>query len=392
MNQKILERNHKLIRITTVPISLEKLLNNQLLFMKDYYEVTAISSDKENLERVGKSQNIPVYAVEMTRKITPWQDLKALWQLYRYLKKEQPLIVHTHTPKAGTIGMIASKMAGIPHRLHTVAGLPLLETNGSKRKLLNFVEKITYSCASKIYSNSKGLKNIIIQEGFCKPEKLKIIANGSTNGIDTQFFNPEKIATEDILDLKKSLGIKPEEFVFVYVGRLTGDKGINELLVAFQKITTQFNQAKLLLVGFFESELDPLRKESLLEIEKNSQVIFVPFQKDVRPYYAVSDVLVFPSYREGFPNAVLEAGAMRLPSIVTNINGCNEIIEHQKNGILIPPKDCNALFTAMKEIITDTNLRNYLQQNARPMVVSRFEQIVVWEALLAEYQKLESHV
>ena len=382
----------KLIRITTVPISLEKLLNNQLLFMKDYYEVTAISSDKENLERLGKSQYIPVYAVEMTRKITPWQDLKALWQLYRYLKKEQPLIVHTHTPKAGTIGMIASKMAGVPHRLHTVAGLPLLEINGTKRKLLNLVEKITYSCASKIYPNSKGLKNIIIQEGFCKPGKIKIIANGSTNGIDTQFFNPEKISNEDLFHLKKSLGINPTDFIFIYAGRLTGDKGINELLVAFQKITTQFNQAKLLLVGFFESELDPLRKETLFEIEKNSQVIFVPFQKDVRPYYAVSDVLVFPSYREGFPNAVLEAGAMRLPSIVTNINGCNEIIEHQKNGILIPPKDCNALFTAMKEIIIDTNLRIYLKQNARPMVVSRFEQIVVWEALLAEYQKLESHV
>ncbi|QKJ64457.1 glycosyltransferase family 4 protein [Flavobacterium sp. M31R6] len=382
----------KLTRITTVPISLEKLLNNQLLFMKDYYEVTAISSDKETLERVGKSQNVPVYVVEMTRKITPWQDLKALWQLYRYLKKEQPLIVHTHTPKAGTIGMIASKLAGVPHRLHTVAGLPLLETNGGKRKLLNFVEKITYSCASKIYPNSKGLKNIIIQEGFCKPEKIKIIANGSTNGIDTQFFNPEKISNEVLFQLKKTLGINPDDFVFVYVGRLTGDKGINELVVAFQKIISEFNHAKLLLVGFFESELDPLHNDTLFEIKDNERVIFVPFQKDIRPYYAVSNVLVFPSYREGFPNAVLEAGAMGLPSIVTNINGCNEIIEDYKNGILIPPKDTVALFMAMKKVISDTNLRSYLHQNARPMVVSRFEQIVVWKALLDEYQKLEGHV
>ncbi|MDR6846145.1 glycosyltransferase family 4 protein [Flavobacterium granuli] len=382
----------KLTRITTVPISLEKLLDKQLLFMKDYYEVTAVSSDKENLERVGKSQNIPVYAVEMTRKITPWQDLKALWQLYRYLKKEQPLIVHTHTPKAGTIGMIASKMAGIPHRLHTVAGLPLLEINGPKRKLLNLVEKITYSCATKIYPNSKGLKNIILQEGFCKLKKIKIIANGSTNGIDTEFFNSKKISNEAVLHLKKSLGIHNDDFVFVYVGRLTGDKGINELLVAFHKIAIEFNHIKLLLVGFFESELDPLHKDTLSEMENNKQVIFVPFQKDVRPYYAVSNVLVFPSYREGFPNAILEAGAMGLPSIVTNINGCNEIIEDSKNGILIPPKDSAALFTAMKKIISDTPLRNHLQQNARSMVVSRFEQIVLWQALLEEYQKLENHV
>jgi glycosyltransferase involved in cell wall biosynthesis len=382
----------KLIRITTIPLSLEKLLDNQLLFMKDYYDVTAISSDKENLERVGKSQKIPVYAVEMTRKITPWKDLKALWQLYRYLKKEQPLIVHTHTPKAGTIGMIASKLAGVTHRLHTVAGLPLLETNGGKRKLLTFVEKITYSCASKVYPNSKGLKNIIIQEGFCKPEKIKIIANGSTNGIDTQFFNPEKVSNETQIHLKKSLGIASDDFVFVYVGRLTGDKGMNELLQAFQKIVTECNTAKLLLVGFFEAELDPLHKKALSEIENNDKIIIVPFQKDVRRYYAISDVLVFPSYREGFPNAVLEAGAMGLSCIVTNINGCNEIIEDGKNGILIPPKDTDALYTAMKKIMFDSSLRNHLQENARPMIVSRFEQIHVWEALLAEYQKLESHV
>jgi glycosyltransferase involved in cell wall biosynthesis len=382
----------KLTRITTIPISIEKLLGNQLLFMKDYYDVTAISSDRENLEKVGKSQNIPVYTVEMTRKITPWQDLKALWQMYCYFKKEQPLIVHTHTPKAGTIGMIASKLAGVPNRLHTVAGLPLLETKGSKRRLLNFVEKITYSCASKIYPNSYGLKNIITQEGFCKPDKIKVLANGSTNGIDTQYFNPENISSEIQLELKKTLRISTADFVFVYAGRLTGDKGINELLLAFHKIAAEFKTAKLLLVGFFEEELDPLHKATLHEIENNPQVIFVPFQNDVRPYYAVSDVLVFPSYREGFPNAVLEAGAMELPAIATNINGCNEIIEHQKNGILIRPKDVNALYDAMKKIMQDTSLRVHLKENARAMIVSRFEQIIVWEALLTEYKKMESHV
>lgn len=382
----------KLIRITTIPLSIEKLLENQLFFMKDYYDVKAISSDKENLERVGKLQEVSVYPVEMTRKITPWQDLKALWKLYRYFKKEQPLIVHTHTPKAGTIGMIASKLAGVPHRLHTVAGLPLLETKGNKRKLLNLVEKTTYACASKIYPNSNGIKNIITQEGFCKPDKIKIIANGSTNGINTQIFNSEMVSNEDQVHLKKTLGIAPTDFVFIYVGRLTGDKGINELLLVFRKIAMEFKNTKLLLVGFFETNLDPLQKDTLSEIKNNAQVIHVPFQNDVRPYYAISDVLVFPSYREGFPNAILEAGAMGLPTIATNINGCNEIIEDQKNGILIPPKDTEALFTAMKKVMLDPSFRSHLKQNARPMILSRFEQIVVWEALLAEYKNLESHV
>jgi glycosyltransferase involved in cell wall biosynthesis len=387
-----IDKMNKLTRITTVPISIEKLLDNQLLFMKDYYDVTAISSDKENLERVGKSQNIPVYTVEITRKITPWKDLKALWKLFYYLKKEKPLIVHTHTPKAGTLGMIASKLAGVPHRLHTVAGLPLLETKGNKRKLLNFVEKLTYFCASKIYPNSKGLKNIILKEGFCKTDKLKIIANGSTNGINTEYFDAIKISPVIQTELKNSLGILNDDFVFLFVGRITTDKGINELLIAFKNIATTISNVKLVLAGFFESELDPLHKNTILEIENNPNVIHVPFQKDVRPYYSISDVLVLPSYREGFPNAVLEAGAMGLPCIVTNINGCNEIIEEGKNGILIPTKNQEALYEAMKNIILNSSFKSYLQQNARPMIVNRFEQIVVWKALLSEYQKLENHV
>ena len=178
-------KKNKLIRITTVPISLEKLLENQLRFMNQYYSVTAISADKINLERVGKLQEVPTFHMEMTRKITPLQDLIAVWKLYSYFNKEKPLIVHTHTPKAGTLGMLAAKLAGVPHRLHTIAGLPLLEASGGKRKLLNAVEKATYACATNIYPNSFGLKEIIIQEQFCKPAKLKVLGNGSSNGIHT---------------------------------------------------------------------------------------------------------------------------------------------------------------------------------------------------------------
>ena len=377
----------KLIRITTVPISLEKLLENQLRFMKSHYQVTAISSDKPNLERVGQLHEVPVFHVEMTRKITPWQDLKAVWQLYTYFKKEKPLIVHTHTPKAGTVGMLAAKLAGVPHRLHTIAGLPLLEATGGKRKLLNAVEKATYACATHIYPNSFGLKEIIIQEKFCKPNKLKVLGNGSSNGINTAYFNPENFSAQQNQSLKNSLGIHPKDFVFIFVGRLVGDKGINELVSAFKKFETQ--NLKLLLVGNLETNLDPLQKNTLQEIEENPNIISIGFQKDVRPYFAISDSLVFPSYREGFPNVVMQAGAMGLPSIVSDINGCNEIIIEGENGIIIPVKDSNAVFAAMKKMIEDKTLRTRLQQNARPMIVSRYEQSVVWEAILDEYKRLE---
>jgi glycosyltransferase involved in cell wall biosynthesis len=382
----------KLIRLTTVPISLEKLLENQLHFMKSYYDVIAVSSDKYNLERVGTLQNVPVFHVEMTRKITPLQDIIAVWKLYQFFKKEKPYIVHTHTPKAGTVGMFAAKLAGVPHRLHTIAGLPLLEVTGNKRKLLNWVEKITYAAATMIYPNSFGLKAIIIQEKFCKPEKLKVIGYGSSNGIDTSRFNPDLFSESEKHILKTNLGITPKDFVFIFVGRLVGDKGINELVAAFQKLAISTLSVKLLLVGSQEPDLDPLRSETVFQIKTNPNIIAVGHQNDVRLYFAIANVLVFPSYREGFPNVVLQAGAMGLPSIVTNINGCNEIIEAEKNGLIIPVKDEPAIFNAMTNMLTNPILLSGMKQNTRPMIVSRYEQEAIWNAILAEYETLEQHV
>lgn len=194
------------------------------------------------------------------------------------------------------------------------------------------------------------------------------------------------------MDLKNSLEIQAEDFVFVFVGRLVGDKGINELVTAFELFTTYNTQhiaPKLLLVGPFESSLDPLHPETLRIMNTNKNIISVGFQKDVRPYLVISDCLVFPSYREGFPNVVMQAGAMGLPSIVTNINGCNEIIVEGENGTIIPVKNVGALSEAMRKMMEDHNFRTQLQQNARPMIVSRYEQQVVWEAILAEYKRLE---
>ena len=384
--------NQTLIRITTIPLSLEKLLSGQLRFMSDYYEVIAVSSDKERLEQYGKSEKVAVFPIEMTRKITPIKDVLAVIKLYFYLKKNKPFIVHSHTPKAGIVGMLASKLAGVPHRLHTVAGLPLLEGKGFKRILLDFVEKLTYSCATKVYPNSQGLSKIIIENKYCFPDKLKVMADGSSNGIDTNYFNPELFSTDENLNLKKELGIKEEDFVFVFVGRLVKDKGINEMIEAFEFLQKVQKGIKLLLVGDYEQELDPLNAHSMESIKKNEAILTVGFQNDVRPYFAIGDVLVFPSYREGFPNVVLQAGAMGLPCIVSDINGCNEIIIEGNNGIIIPVKDSNAIYEAMKKIATDENLQFQLQKNARKMIVSRYEQKVVWEAILEEYKIIEKNV
>lgn len=387
-----MEDKKTLVRITTVPISLEKLLAGQLRYMSQFYRVVAVSSEKDNLERLGEKEKVATFHVHLTRKITPIADFKALIRLYFYFRKTKPAIVHTHTPKAGTIGMLAAKLAGVKIRLHTVAGLPLLEETGTKRKILNAVEKLTYACATKVYPNSVGLKDIIIQSRFCQPNKLKVIANGSSNGIDTEYFSRKHFSEDTLSQLQKHLGIQSEDFVFVFVGRLVKDKGINELIQAFCRLPQEQHPVKLLLVGDYESDLDPLQPNTLAQITSNPNIISTGFQTDVRPYFCLSHALVFPTYREGFPNVVLQAGALDLPGIVTNINGCNEIIVPGKNGLIIPVKEENAIFDAMQFFIHHPQETSAMKKNAREMIETRYKQAVVWEAIRQEYQILEQYV
>lgn len=380
----------KLIRITTVPISLEKLLEGQLSFMQDKFEVIAVSSEEKRLIEYGQKEKIPVHYIPMTRTISPIKDFISFVKMYRLLRAEQPTIVHTHTPKAGIVGMMAAYFAKVPHRLHTVAGLPLMEASGFKRTLLNVVEKFTYRFATKVYPNSIGLKEFIEAEKFVKPSKLKIIGQGSSNGIDTSYFAPKHFTNEQINVQKKKLSIAEIDTVYVFVGRIVKDKGINELIQAFVKLHRENSGVVLLMVGPFEDALDPVSAETRKIIHEHASIKAVGYQEDVRLYFALSDFLVFPSYREGFPNVVMQAGAMGLPAIVSNINGCNEIIKHKENGLIIPPKNTELLYKAMKLLLNDTLLALQLKHHARPMITNRYERKKMWNEIAREYASLLS--
>lgn len=362
--------------------------------MNQFYEVTAVSAHQEELQCVAEKYGVKSHCVEMTRTISPFKDIAAVWNLYQFLRKEKPFIVHSHTPKAGIVGMMAAWFAGVPNRFHTVAGLPLLETEGSKRRLLNIIERLTYRFATKVYPNSFQLQSIIMKYHFCFVDKLKVIGKGSSNGIDTAYFNPDQISATEQNLLKQKLGITENDFAFIFVGRLVKDKGINELVAAFKILSgkkrlssTQQFQPKLLLVGPLEHQLDPLDLETLKEIETNPHIVSVGFQEEVRPYFAISDALVFPSYREGFPNVVLQAGSMGLPSIVSDINGCNEIIKHGCNGLIVPAKDADSLQSSMQKLLTDPVLYQTLKSKTQEHILP-YEQKAVWEAILAEYRAL----
>jgi glycosyltransferase involved in cell wall biosynthesis len=369
-------------------MSLASLLKGQLHFMNQYFDVIGISSPGEYLVAVKGQEGINTYGIEMTRRITPLKDLVALWQLYKIFRNERPQVVHTHTPKAGTLGMIASFFAQVPVRLHTIAGLPLIEAKGLKRKLLDVVEKITYACATKIYPNSNGLAEFIIDNKYCSSDKVKVIGYGSSNGIDTAFFSRDKVVAEQVDLIRDRYQLSAKYTVFCFVGRIVGDKGINELVEAFMRIYKVDSNTRLLLVGPFEKDLDRLKDETEKSISNHPGIIWTGYQDDIRPFLVLSDVFTFPSYREGFPNVVMQAGAMSLPCIVSDINGCNEIITDGVNGLVIPTKNSEALYNAMEYLRINKKCRKELSVNGRQIIVDRYERQYVWDKLLEEYRSV----
>ena len=379
----------KLFRISTVPMSLNLLLKGQLKFLNEHFEVTAISGEGNDLDIVKEREGVKVHPIEMHRHISLVQDLKSLWQLYRYFKKEKPDIIHSITPKAGLLSMVAGKMAGVPVRMHTFTGLIFPHKDGYMKHTLIMMDKLLCKAATHVYPEGKGVREDLLQYKITK-KPLKIIANGNVNGVDLEYFNPSVLDKEELINLKKSLQILENDFVFVFVGRLVIDKGLRELVHAFSEISKSHKNAKLILVGPKENAHNPKKRKMFHEMRHNQNIITVGYQDEVRKYFAISDVFVLPSYREGFPNAVLQAGAMNLPCIVTDISGCNEIVIPNYNGLLIPKKEEASLEQAMLKLLSDNALYAELKKNSRKNVVEHFDKNKVWNELLKEYHILQN--
>ena len=351
------------------------------------HEVVMVSSVGSEVSEITTYEGVPHKSFVLTRRITPLRDLITIFQLAWWIRKHQFDIVHSHTPKAGLVAMTASWIARVPVRLHTVAGIPWILSVGTRRRLLKTMERTTYKFASKVYFNSLALSEFAYEEQLIKPSKFKVIGNGSSNGIDIDYFSKENVKTSKP-DLKKALGISEKDFVFCYVGRVVSDKGMNELSEAFRNVTACFKDCHLLLVGPLEQELDPILPKSLEFFETSPQVQLMGYKSDIRPFLKAADVLVFPSHREGFPNVPLQAGAMGLASIVTNINGCNEIIKDGVNGLIVDAKNVNSLENGMKRMLNEKGLAITLGNQSRKMIIERFDQELIWKELENEYIQL----
>lgn len=380
-----------LLRITTVPISLKLLLTGQPRYMQAAgWQVVLLSADGPERAEVMAREGVPHQLVPFTRAITPWQDLRCLWQLVRFMRRERPDIVHTHTPKAGLLGMLAARIAGVPVRIHTVAGLPLMTASGPRRRLLSLMERLTYLGAQHVWPNSPSLLAYIRDHGLCPEAKLGMIGSGSSNGIDLHQYAPDAVSAARLSAAKAAIAYENGAVYLLAVGRIVRDKGIAELVSAFTALHQSDSRLRLVLLGPIERERpeETLGPELLQVLDAHPAVRHLPWSDDVPAFMALADLLVHASHREGFPNVPLQAGAMGCPIVCSHIPGNIDIVDHGRTGLTYPVGDAQALTAAIQAVLADPAAARKWALALRQRVEAEFDRKVIHHALLQRYQSL----
>ena len=376
----------KIIRASTIPLSLELFCRGLLREMSEQYEVVALSSPGELLDIVEKREGVRCIRINMERHIAPLKDLASLWRIIKTFRREKPDIVHSMTPKAGLLCMMAGWMTGVPVRVHTFTGLVFPSATGLKRRILIATDRLTCRCATHVIPEGEGVKNDMLNNHITK-KPLKVLGHGNVRGVDMEYYD----RTPEVMQRVKQLR-DDTKMTFIFVGRVGRDKGIEELCKAFDRLSKEHDNLRLWIVGPDENDVDPIPAPARAIIDHHPEVHTLGMQREVNllAYYAAADCFVLPSYREGFPNTVLEAGAMGLPSIVTDINGSREIVKEGENGLIVPPHDADALYNAMKQMTEKSQERQHMADNARKMVADRFEQGYVRQCLYDFYNEILS--
>jgi len=378
----------KLLRITTVPISLKLLIKGQMKFMSENgFEVLMTSGDGVEVNEVVQAENCDLEIVPFTRKISPFLDLKCLFCLIKIIKKFKPDIVHTHTPKAGLIGMLAAKICGVKLKLHTVAGMPLFTAKGFKFLLLRYTEIITYWASDYTLPNSISLMNYIKENKLVNSKKLHIICKGSSNGIDLNRFSQKNLNTKRLVELKDEIPFDENSFYLLTVGRVVRDKGIIELIRAFNSLEDKYPRLRLIILGPIEDQRaeESISQSILDEIIRNNKITHIDWSDEVEYYMEICDLLIHPSHREGFPNVLLQAGAMMLPILCSNIPGNIDIVDHNKTGQLFEKGKQFSLETGLDNAINNYNELNDLAENLKAKIERDFSTTTIHNNILNFY-------
>ncbi len=349
--------SQRLVVVATVADTIHLILRGQPKYLSKFFDVHIITSHSSLCEQIRTSENVPVHTVDMKRRIAPFHDLVSIIAMYKLIKQLKPDVIHSYTPKAGLVAMLAGKISGVKVRVHTFTGLLFPTKSGPMRWLLICIDRLIAHCATQVVPEGNGVRADLLGVGIsrnCSP----VILNGNIAGVDTDHYSPRNYFTGN------------DDFTFVYLGRLNRDKGVRELAQAFAQLPPR---AKLVIVGEIDSS-NPTDEKTLQVLRADDRVSCVGFQQDIRPWLERAQILVLPSYREGFPNSVLQANSMGVPAIVTDVNGSNEIVVHGLTGWIVAPRDSNALCHAMFEAMNlDAVNLQQMRRRCRERIVTRFE-------------------
>jgi glycosyltransferase involved in cell wall biosynthesis len=330
------------------------------------FEVLLVSSPGELLDATAAREGVKRIAIPMQREISPLSDVLSFFRLWLLLVRRRPDMVEFSTPKAGLLGSIAALLCAVPRRVYMLRGLKCETATGLKRKLLFAAERLTSACAHVVLCNSESLRRQAISLGLAPAQKLRLLGEGSSNGVDINRFSPGPS------DVREKLGIPPEAKVVGFVGRLTTDKGLPELLIAFDTVLRTEPSARLLLVGWFDAAEDALSRDLRTHVLRHPRIDCTGFVSDTAPYYRAMDVLVLPSWREGFPNVVLEAAASGVPVVTTECTGARDSVVSEVTGLLIPPGYPEAISEAVLKIMGNPERQKRMRQAARAWIIEHY--------------------
>jgi glycosyltransferase involved in cell wall biosynthesis len=351
------------------------------------FAIHAITSPGPELDAFGRREEVPVHAVEMPRRVTPLRDLVAVGRLWRTLRRIRPDVVHAATPKGGLLGMIAATLARAPVRIYHVRGLPFVTATGNRRRLLRATEWVSCTLAHRVLAVSHSMRKIAVEEGLCPAGKIEVLLGGSGNGVDADGRfrpQPETVRREE----RARLGVPEDALAVLYVGRLVRDKGVRELARAWGELREHHPRLHLVLAGRIEAEEDAIPPEVVAALRADPRVHLPGVVRDMPRLYAACDVVALPTYREGFPNVALEAAAMALPIVATDVPGCVDAVVDGETGILVPARDPAALRDALDRYLADPALRARHGEAARRRVLRDFRQEAIWQAVADEYERL----
>ena len=381
-----MERKKKFLITTTIAPTLF-FFKGQPRLWKEEYDVCAISGEAEKLKEFAEGEGIRYKYMPLHREVALLSDIVCLIRYVWLFLRERPYVVHGNTPKASMLSMVAAWITRRPVRVYMCHGLRYQSARGRMQKLLMWFEELSCACANKVLCVSHGVKEQLVVDGLCASSKAKVVLSGTAGGVDTDYFS-RQAAGVGRQEPGAGLNLPDDAFVFIFVGRIVRDKGIGELTGAFNQLYEKHKNVYLLLIGEKEQTLNPLDAETLQTIDENKHIVELGHQDDIRPFLALSDALVLPSYREGVGQVLLEAGCMDVPCIASDIIGCNEVIVPGVNGELIPPQNEMALYLKMKEWVENPQTLQKMADSCRASIVERFAKERVWQAYIAEYRHL----